>query len=149
MKVILKSSLIASVPNSSGIEGHGEGFCLDGMHFYYHKAGRFIPRQKVSYVKWEGNYAGRLHGEKYYQIVCFNKDGDLVIIDSCIQNPQREVKKYTGLTSADAIKRTIQREKEILEKSKEGPHCQCNAQILQLDNNQKDDECYSCFKKRQ
>lgn len=104
------SELVAPFFSSLGIEGHGEGIKYKN-HYYYYRGEKRIPKNKPACLKWEGHWAGRVHGEKEWIIVAWNGQ-EFILLDHIYGNINYTMTKYKGLSAIDAIKKTQAEETE-------------------------------------
>lgn len=147
MKTLTK--FIPACPNSPGIEGHGEGVEYDGKTFYYPRAGKSIPKNKVVALKWEGGWAGRQNGDKEYILVCFNEKNELIFLKTIIFDVRKELKLFEGMSSEQAIAKINSDEEAIKKITDSYPKCiSCGGQALKFEEDQNPDECISCYNKR-
>jgi len=139
------TEFVDAIPNSAGVEGHGQGVEYDGRTYYYRMPGKNIPKKRPTYLTWEGNFCGRVHGEKHYLIVCFFDD-KLYRLATAHTHPQKEVEKYYGLIPIEVIKKVEQEEKEANDWVNQFPVCRnCGKTAIVLETGQPKDQCVSCF----
>lgn len=132
------------------IEGHGEGAEYEGKTFYYSRKGKYIPKDKVTFLTWEGNYAGRARGEKEYLLVCYNNENNLLFLKSIWTNPMAELKKYAGLTNQQVIEKIKKEQDEIKRIIDNYDKCiHCGETVILLEDNQPTDECLYCYNQHQ
>jgi len=136
---------IPPVPNSPGIQGHGEGLDIDGQTFFY-RVGKLIPRNEVAILKWEGNFWGREHGDVEFIAVCFEND-ELIVLGR--DEKAGALKRFTSLLISDAIALKQHEDRECQRKIDEALKCKCGNVVIVLYDGQKKDECLDCFRKRQ
>ena len=137
-------------PTISGVqEGCGESVLYNDKIYCYYRAGKYIPKNKPALLKWEGGFAGRMHGDKEWLIVCYNEQGELVLLESVYHNPSLYMKKYRGISNSEAIaysKRISARLQDIRDSFT--PCANCGNPVIVLESNQKQDECLTCFNEK-
>lgn len=147
MKIL--QSIYEPIPNSAGVEGHGEGVEYNGKTYYY-RVGCWIPKNKVVSLVWEGNFASRIHGDKDYIIVGY-KDDDIVLLDSNIYMGIRvHMKKFQNKSVDEAILMIEQEEQAREESWRNVPNCKsddCNNKVIRFSDEQPENLCYTCFEK--
>lgn len=142
MEVLNK--FVDAIPNSTGVEGHGQGVEYDGRTYYYRMPGKNIPKKNPTYLTWEGNFAGRVHGDKVHLIVMW-EDDVLYLLNTVYINPQQEAKKYYGYP-LDIFRKYEEQQRQ--EWNDRFPKCNsCGNNVIILDEGQPKDKCTSCFAK--
>lgn len=141
----LQVSIPAS-PATNTAEGHGEGISWNNKTYYY-RSDKEIPRDKVVYLKWEGNYAGRQIGEKEWIIVVWDKEGFL-LLEHLHYDVRGAMSKFRGKSAEQAIKivtdlNATQNAMSYLG-LKETCHL-CGKPVVKECNFQPSDECYECY----
>lgn len=127
-------------------EGCGESVCYNNKIYCYTRAGKTIPTNKVALLKYEGGFAGRVNGEKDWLIVCYNENNEIVVLESPFQSPMIEMKKYKGLTNAQAIDMAQKEEARIKAIVDAYDKCRdCGKSTIVLAEGQPKDQCYTCF----
>lgn len=132
-------------PKTKGVEGCGEGVLYGGDDFFY-RAGKHIPKDKVVHLTWEGNWCGRENGEKSYLIVAFNGTDFTVLEHVLYVGVQKSMKRFKGLSCAEAIALVEQEDVERERRDAAMPRCACGGILLLLDNDQPSGICYSCWR---
>ena len=129
------------VPNSAGIEGHGESCEYRGHSYYYPQVGKLIPRDRISYLSREYFFCGRLHGNKEYIVILPHKtDANSFYVLECVSHSIRDtMKKYKGKKSMEEIL-------PLFDKYESDIKCVCcGNEVLLLDDDQPNNECFSCW----
>ena len=136
-------------PTIQGVqEGCGESVEYNGKIYHYYAAGRAIPKNKICIMRYEGFFCGRINGDKDYLLICYDKDGRLVLLDNCPLGLKEAKSRFKGLTTEEAIQLSIKNQMHIEKMISERTPCsQCRAGVLLLADHQPYDMCYSCFSK--
>lgn len=131
-----------------GYEGVGEGIERQrgGDHFYY-RVGKHIPKDKVTYVTWEGNYLGRQRGEKIHLLVVWDGEG-FIELEEVSGSVLSRVKEFRGLTAAQAVEKLKEeqrkrQEKETAERANWPKCARCDEPFIRLDD-ANPDLCCEC-----
>lgn len=100
--------------------GFGVAVNYKGSIFYYRYAGKYLPEEKVSYMTAEGDYFGRVSGEKDRIIVVPEKEKIIVLeyIPSGFPFIE-ELKKYKNKTIKESLDIAINIKKERINFEKE------------------------------
>lgn len=133
------------VPNSQGIEGHGEGLEYAGETFWY-RVGKHIPKDKPVSVSAEHTWLGRCNGIKEWLILAWNGESFTVLehVDSGLRE---EMKKYKGLSCEEAIEKAKELKRERNAWKETAPVCRvCNSYMIVFEDDQPDDLCLKCWK---
>lgn len=135
---------IDPVKSTAGVEGHGEGVKLDNKHYYYPR-GR-IPHDKVVTVRSEDFFCGRLHGDVQYLVLAFNHNAFVILEEHYGAGIKEVLEKYKNLTPPQAIELALEKERKQKADLDSMPKCRkCQRPVLNLDENQPKDVCYTCF----
>jgi hypothetical protein len=129
-----------------GVQGHGEALKYKGR-WYYYRGESLIPKNCVSQLKWEGNWAGRQVGEKDWIIVCW--DGSTwICLDHTSFDIKDRMKKYKGKSPIEAIQMIKDEEQKETERLAALPKCkECKKPIqFRMYDNQPRNICCNCFK---
>lgn len=130
-------------------EGCGESVKYNDKIYCYCRAGKYIPKNKPALLKWEGGFAGRMHGDKEWLIVCYNEQGELLLLEWVYNNPREHMKSYTGMSNAEAIAIAKKKEQKLQEiRDSFTPCANCGKPVIVLESNQKQDECLTCFNEK-
>lgn len=136
------------IPDSPGVEGHGQGLKHDTQTYYY-RVGKLVPRDKIVHLTYEGAYMGRVHGEKEYIVVAFDGEQFRVLEHVSYYGVKDVLQKFKGMTNAEAIAAVVAIREEIAAKFAALPKCKCGNQAgIIFDERQKKDECLTCMNKR-
>jgi hypothetical protein len=140
-----------AIPNSSGVEGHGEGVKYKDDYYYY-RTGANIPHGKVVAVTCEKNFFSRVRGEKTWLLLvyetAFCTQRNLVVLEEVSEDLKSRLALYKGLTPSQAIERRLDEDAQNAARWESIPNCACGGKILLLADEQRKDECYICYKKR-
>ncbi len=149
MKAPLRVAIheVGPCPDSTGIEGHGEGLKFGGQ-IYFYRVGKWVPKDKVVSLVHEGNWCGRQRGDREWIIVAWDCP-DFVVLAHVHSGVSEALARFKGLSVAEAVKlvedEMVVRQKEI-EKT---PKCsKCGRRIIRLEAEQLADECFSCMSLR-
>ena len=130
-------------PSGPGVEGHGEGISYNGKSYYY-RDGKRIPKNKVASLMWEGNWCGRVHGDKEYIFVAWNGKSFTVL-----SHEYSYIRKYNKMLPEDAILLKERELKRIEEDIARMPKCKkCGSIAYVFEEDQKNNECLTCYSKR-
>ncbi len=133
-------------PNSPGVIGHGEGVLYKNKYYFY-RSSHSIPKGKVVHVTWEGNWCGRVHGDKDYLIVLKTDDG-ILVLEECIYDIKGALKKYAGLSPEQAMKLADEVRNQRDWKLR-APLCSgCGKPFIKLRDGQPNDLCSVCYRRR-
>ena len=143
------SASVDPVPHSKGIEGHGQGTLYNGSYYYY-RVGRNIPLDRVSSLRSEESYMGRVHGEISHIVVVWNGENFTVLdfVGRGDRSVQKVLRKYRGLSAQQSIEMAEQQEKAHQDRLAAMPKCKCGRSAIVLIDRQHKDECMDCAKKR-
>lgn len=127
-------------------EGCGESVEYNNKIYCYNRAGKYIPKDKVVALKYEGFFCGRVRGEIYYILVCYNKQGELVLVDSVPVSLKESMKRFKGLSNEQAIclaEGDEQKRQSLIDYMDKCSSC--GQVVIVLENEQPKDKCFTCF----
>jgi len=133
-------------PSTDTSIGHGEGITWNNKTYYYRNELE-IPKDKVVYLRWEGNYAGRQIGEKEWIIVVWDKEGFL-LLEHLHYDVRGSMSKYKGKSAEQAISIITELNATQTAMSFMGlkPSCHlCGKPVVKVCSSQPTDECYECY----
>lgn len=81
-----------------GVPGHGEGLMIAGREYYY-ACEAPIPRDRVVSLVREGS----VDGDRGWAVVAHDPERGFALLEVVGKNLMRELMKYRGVSSADAI----------------------------------------------
>jgi hypothetical protein len=123
-----------------GIQGHGQGLNYKDK-WYYYAGEKNVPKDKPA-IKWEGNWAGRVCGEKEWIIVAWNSE-NFVLLDHTYCGIRELKLKYNRLLAIQAIERKNQEEIKLQKERDAMPKCKkCGKPYLEF--GQKSGLCIKC-----
>lgn len=136
---------IEPIPPSPRSTGCGEGVSYEG-HDYYYRVGKRIPKNKISVLKWEGDWGGRVHGEKMYLIIAHDGQ-DYIVLQHCHYEVKKYLEKYKNSTPQQAIQKI--KDEQIRQENwlKQFPKCECGNRIILIGEKQPKNKCYSCWER--
>jgi hypothetical protein len=135
------------VKPSKGSTGCGQSLKY-GNQIYHYRSPHFIPKDKPAILMYEGNYCGRVNGDKEYLIVAFNGKNFTVLEHHYPGEAKRAMERFKGLTNEEAIALVQGEWDERQREYDAAPKCKCGRLILRFETEQRDDECIACFEKR-
>jgi hypothetical protein len=119
-----------------------------GSQFFHYRTPCFIPKDKPAMLMYEGNYCSRQHGDKEYLIVAFNGKNFTVLEHHYPGKAKEAMKRFVGLTNEEAIALVQGEWDERQRQYDEHPKCKCGGLLIVFHEEQRADECSSCFDKR-
>ncbi len=135
------------IQRTAGSSGLGEGLYYQGKAFYY-RVGKHIPKTHVVHLTSEDNYCGRQKGDFEYIIVAWDGTFFVVLDHVFFVGIRDKLKEYKGLSCKEAIALVEARYAKLQAYVDARPKCACGHGIILFHDDQRRDECSTCYDKR-